>query len=121
MKIVVADPQERIRRGLRLLLEQQPGWAVIGEAADCQSLLALAIDRCPDLVLIDWDLSGMEPAHLLRMLQTQFPKIARLTLSGNEELKQAALAAGADGFACKTEPPDKLIVTIRELQARKLY
>ena len=44
---------------LRVLLEQQPGWRVAGEAADAQSLLDMARRGCPDLVLADWELPGM--------------------------------------------------------------
>jgi len=118
MKIGIADPQARVRFGLRILLEQQPGWIVCGEAADDQELQALARDHRPDLLLIDWNLSKETPAYLLHLLKAQFPAIICITMSGRQELRQAALQAGADGFVCKTEPPEKLLATIRDLQPR---
>ncbi len=118
MKIGIADPQARVRFSLRILLEQQPGWLVCGEASDDQELQALARDHRPDLLLIDWNLSEETSAYLLHLLQAQFPGIICITMSGRQELRQAALQAGADGFVCKTEPPEKLLATIRNLQPR---
>ncbi len=118
MKIGIADPQARVRFGLRILLEQQTGWSVCGEVADDQELQALVRDHRPDLLLIDWNLPGEPPVCLLHLLQTQFPGIIRITMSGRQELRQAALLAGADGFVCKTEPPEKLLATIQEFQPR---
>jgi DNA-binding NarL/FixJ family response regulator len=119
MKIVIADPQARVRHSLRILLEQQPGWTIEGEAADSQELLEWVRDRCPNLVLIDWDLPGLPGENLFSLLREQFPNIMRLAMSGRQELRQSALNAGADDFASKTESPDKLLATIRELQSRR--
>jgi DNA-binding NarL/FixJ family response regulator len=118
MKIGIADPQARVRFSLRILLEQQSGCIVCGEAADDQELQALVNDRKPEMLLIDWDLSGEPPVYLLHLLKAQFPEIIRIMMSGRQELRQAALQAGADGFVCKTEPPEKLLATIREFQLR---
>jgi len=120
MKIGIADPQARVRFGLRILLEQQPGWIVIGEAEDSQELLGLVRVGCPDLVLIDWDLPDLPAVSLLRLLRAQFPRPLLITMSGKQEFSQVAKKAGADAFASKTEPPDKLLAIIRELYARKL-
>ncbi len=115
MQIGIADPQARVRFGLRILLEQQTGWIVCGEAADDQELQALARDHKPDLLLIDWNLPGEQPACILHLLQVQFPGIIRITMSGRQELRQAALKAGADAFVCKAESAEKLLDLIRAL------
>lgn len=118
MIIGIADAQARVRFGLRVLLGQQPGWVVCGEAADFQELQVLARDHRPDVLLIDWDLPGEPPVGLLHRLWVQFPGIICITVSGRQELRQAALLAGADGFVCKTEPPEKLLAILREFQPR---
>jgi SARP family transcriptional regulator, regulator of embCAB operon len=118
MKIGIADPQARVRFGLRLLFEQQPGWTVTGEAADSQELLACMQENCPDLVLIDWDLPDMTAGDLLRLLHVQNPPLLVMSMSGRQEMSQEALRAGADGFASKTESPEKLLKLIRELNVR---
>lgn len=119
MKISIADPQARVCFGLRILLEQQPGWTVIGEAADCQELLALLQNCCPDLVLIDCDLPGAPAGTLLRKLRIQYPDLLVISMSGKQELRQACLKAGADGFTSKMEPPEKLLNLIRLLSTGK--
>jgi DNA-binding NarL/FixJ family response regulator len=55
MRILLADSQSRVRFALCSLLEEQSGLMVVGEATDCQELLAQAEADCPDLVVIDWD------------------------------------------------------------------
>ena len=59
MQILLADNQPKVRFGLRVLLERQPGLKVVGEAADAEELLArMEADR-PDLVLLGWELPGL--------------------------------------------------------------
>ena len=118
MKISIADPQTRVRFSLRILLEQQSGWTIVGEAADCEELLRSLCIGCPDMLLMDWDLPGMPAGNLLRLLREQYPGMLIITMSGRQELGLAALKAGADGFAGKTESPEKLLNLIRELQNR---
>lgn len=115
MKIYVADSQSRVRHGLRVLLEQQPGWEVIGEAADGQELLEQVGGNCPDLVLFDWELPGTPSVELLARLRQLCPALQVIPMSGHHELRQTALEAGADAFASKTESPERLITLIREL------
>ncbi len=119
MKIGIADPQARVRFGLHILLDQQPGWTVVGEAASCQELLVLIRNGCPDLVLIDWDLPDLQAISLIQLLREHFPGLLILMMSGRQELSQVALIAEANGFACKTESPEKLLSLIRELHAQK--
>ncbi len=115
MNIGIADPQARIRHGLRLLLEQQPGWAVAGEATDTQEVLTLLQDRPIDLLLIDWDLPGLPAEEMLRTLREKFSGLMILSISGRQEHRQTALANGADAFASKVESPTKLLQKIQKI------
>ncbi len=119
LKILIGDAQPRVRFGLRLLLEQQPSWRVAGEAADAQVLLALIFGGCPDLVLLDWELPGMPAEELLSVLRQACPHLKIVFMSGRAELRQAALQAGANVFAYKADPPEKLLGLIRELTGGK--
>lgn len=114
MKICVADGQSRVRHGLRVLLEQQPGWKVIGEAADTQELLEQVRNNCPDLVLFDWGLPGIPATELLSCLRKLCPALRVILMSGRHELRQTTIEAGADAFASKTESPERLVTLIRE-------
>jgi DNA-binding NarL/FixJ family response regulator len=118
MKIGIADPQARVRFSLRILLEQQPGWIIGGEAADCQELFDLLHGVSLDLLLMDWDLPDLS-AETLRRLRAQYPMMRIVAMSGKQELREAAVKASADGFGCKAEPPEKLLKLIRDLQEKK--
>lgn len=116
MKIGIADPQARVRFSLRILLEQQSGWEVGGEAADCHELIDLLRIAAPDLLLVDLDLPDMPADTLLGRLRTEHPRMQIVAMSGKKELGQAAVTAGANAFACKAESPEKLLNLIRHLQ-----
>ncbi len=115
MKIGIADPQGRVRFSLRVLLEQQTGWIVAGEAADCDELFEMLYRGFPDLLLLDWDLPNLIPEDLLRLLRAQHPGLKIIVMSGRQELQQTALQAGADAFASKANSPEKLLTVIRNL------
>jgi len=115
MEICIADNQTRVRYGLRVLLEQQAGWNVVSEAASANELIECVRCDFPDVVLLDWDLPGMPIRALLESLREAYSEILVISLSGRNELRQAALEAGADAFASKAEPPDILIRLIGQL------
>ena len=116
MKIIIADPLARVRFSMRVLLEQQPGWTVSAEAADCHELFDLMVSKHPDLVLIDWNLPDLPADHLLTLLRQQFPDLLIVSISTRAELAQVALQSGANACACKTEPPQKLLKTLQDLE-----
>ena len=120
LNILIGDAQPRVRFGLRLLLEQQPGWRVAGEAEDVEALLEHVRDGCPDLVLLDGELPGMSAQELLAVIRQACPHLWVVFMSGRDELRQAALQAGADIFAYKADPPEKLIRQIRGLVVEKV-
>ena len=115
LNILIGDAQPRVRFGLRLLLEQQPGWQVVGEAEDAQALLDHVRGGCPDLVLLDWELPGMPAQDLLSVIRQTCPRLWVVFMSGRDELRHAALQAGADVFAYKADPPENLLRSIRGL------
>ncbi len=119
MKIGIADPQGRVRFSLRVLLEQQPGWIVAGEAADGEELFEMLRRSSPDILLFDWDLQNQMPDDFLRWLKTEHPQQKIIVMSGRPELRQAALIGGADAFASKADSPEKLLAVIRSLCDRE--
>ncbi len=118
MKIGIADPQTMVRYSLRILLEQQPGLMVGGEAANCQELIDQLRIGPPDLLLMDWDLPDLPVDNLLHLLRTKHPLMRIIAMSWKQELRPVALKAGVDAFVCKTEPADKLLKLIHELKYR---
>lgn len=114
MNILIGDAQPKVRFGLRLLFEQQPGWNVAGELDDAHALLDAVRLHCPDLVLLDWELPGIPAEELLAQIRQQCPRLGVAIMSGKSELRSSALLAGADIFAYKADPPEKLLEQIRE-------
>lgn len=112
MRIVLADNDQRTFSALRILLECQPQMEVVGEALHVSRLLEVVRDRCPHLVLLDWELRG-EPDHeFLTKLRELVPDVSLIALSGRPESEQAALRAGADAFVSKAEPAHVLMAKL---------
>lgn len=120
MRVLIADDQPQVRSALQLLLKQEPGVAVVGEAENVEEALELAAVRRPDLVLLDWELPGRQAAGLpkktkpglLPALRARCPHMKIVALSGRPEARQAALAAGADVFVSKGDPPERLLAAV---------
>jgi DNA-binding NarL/FixJ family response regulator len=92
------------------------GLEIAGEAVDAEELIAEVETTCPDLVLLDWRLRGRAVTDLLHTLRRMCPDLYVIVLSGRPEERQMALAAGADAFVSKVDPPESLLAAIRSVQ-----
>ena len=117
MRILLAGNQPKVRSALRLLLEQEMGVQVVGEATEAKALLAQVAANGPDLVLLDWELPGTAEDLLVTLRQT-CAELAVIVLSGQLEAEEIALAAGADAFVSKADPPEKLLAAVRSYRDR---
>ena len=115
MRILLADNQPKVRFALRLLLGQEEGISVVGEAAAAEGLFTQIEATCPDLVLLDWDLPGVPMVDLLSALNNTYPALSVIALSWRLELERLVLDAGADAFISKADPPEQLLATIFSL------
>lgn len=113
MRILLADGQSRVRSAIRLLLEQQPERNVIEEVTTAQELLERAGNRCPDMLLLDWDLLGTTPENLLATLRALCPGLFITVLNSRPQTKQLALKAGANEFVGKNDPPERLLAAVK--------
>lgn len=118
MRILLADSQAKVVYALRVLLAQQPGLEIVGAAANAADLLSLTETLCPDAVLLHWDLQGMPAVDLLQALRGNSPEPYVIALSARLEARRRALAAGADAFVCKMDPPERLLATIQSVPDR---
>jgi DNA-binding NarL/FixJ family response regulator len=112
MRLLLADDRPKIRFALHALLRQQAGLEVVGEAANAAELLSLAEETTPDVVLLGWGLRGLPAAELLPALRSLCPHAYVIALSSRLEVRQTALAAGADAFVSKMDPPGQLLRAI---------
>jgi len=115
MRIFLADNQSRVRYGLRVLLEQQEGWKVVGEAWEAHDLLDQVKRVCPDMVLLDWGLPDIGEMDLIPALREICPELYVIVFSGRLEVRGAALKSGCDIFVSKTDPPERLLKAIKSI------
>jgi DNA-binding NarL/FixJ family response regulator len=117
IRILVADDQELVRAGLRLVLERVAGLEIVGEAVDGEEAVALALRDRPDVVLMDVRMPGVDGIEATRRLaQSEVADEVRVLILTTFDLDKyvyAALRAGASGFLLKDTPPDQLAQAIR--------
>ena len=119
MRVLLADNQTKVCSALRLLLEQEQGLSVVGEATEAEDLLAQVGTECPDLVLLDWELPDQAGGATLAGLQAARPGVVVIALSVRPEARQAALAAGADAFVSKGDPLERLLAAVDDCWHRR--
>ncbi len=113
MHFILADDQFDVRQALICLLENEIEYELVSEATSADELLAWLTTACPDLLLLDWELPGMNGHDLLLRVRALCPNVKVIALSGRPEARGEALTANADGFVSKGDPPDYLLATIR--------
>jgi DNA-binding NarL/FixJ family response regulator len=116
--VVVADDQDLVRSGLRLVLEAR-GIEVRGEAGDGRDAVEVARREVPDVVLMDIRMPVLDGIGATRELgRLGVPsRVLVLTTYDLDEYVHAALSAGAAGFLLKTTPPDRLADGVRTVAA----
>lgn len=116
VRVLVADDQDLVRAGLRMILNAQPGIEVVGEAADGAEAVALARDIRPDVCLFDIRmprLDGLEATRLLAGPDVADPMpVVVITTFDLDEYVYGALRAGARGFLLKNAGPTLLAEAI---------
>ena len=120
--ILIVDDSPLIRRSLRTVFEQQPDWAVCGEAEDSYEGIAKAKILQPDLIVIDLAmprLNGISASRMLKKLVPATP-IVMFTAFTNPSFRKAAFAAGLDAFVDKSEGTTSLVRSIQRLLSSEL-
>lgn len=118
MRVVVADDQREVRSAVRLVVEQQDDMTLVGEFAHLADLEAHAAALEPDVVLLDWELDGLPGPSLVRRCRSSCPTARVIALSGRVPTAAGVLAAGADAFVGKHDPPEQFLRTLRMLEQR---
>lgn len=115
IRVVVADDQEIVRTGLRMILDAQPGIEVVGEAANGREAVTLARRLHPDVCLLDIrmpELDGIEATRLLTG-DDDAPAVVVITTFDLDDYVYGALRAGAKGFLLKDAGPELLAQAVR--------
>lgn len=119
MRVLLADDQSQVRSALQILLNQEPDVSIVGETEDAGGLLVQVRAIHPDLILLDWGLPGLRTMGSLQALREICPTLLVIALSGRPEACDEALAAGADAFVSKVDPPEQLLATLRAVNLKR--
>lgn len=122
-RIIIVDDHDAIRRGVRQLLETQPYYHVVGEAADGRTGLEIARETRPDIAILDYSIPEINGLDLSHALKREFPRIEILlyTMHDREELIMEVLRAGVRGFVLKSDTERHLIAALDALSIRRSY
>ena len=121
--ILIADDFPIVRRGLRALLEAQPGWKIIAESGNGRDAVKKAAQLHPDIALLDIampQLNGLDAARLI-LKRSPHTRILVLTVHDTEEIIEKALDAGARGYILKSELEEDLVAAIKAVMHGKVF
>jgi DNA-binding NarL/FixJ family response regulator len=123
LRILIVDDHAVVRRGVRSLIESQPGWEISGEAATGREAVDLAGRLQPDIVVMDLSLPELNGLDATRQILKESPRseILVLTMHHSEELARSALQAGARGYVLKSDADQSLIAAIESLRQHKPF
>jgi len=120
--VVVIDDHPLFRKGVADLIDMAGSLRLVGEAANGENGITLALETHPDLILLDLNMKGMDGlATLKRLKESELEsRIIMLTVSDNEEDVVAALRAGADGYLLKDMEPEDILECLRQAMSGRL-
>jgi two-component system response regulator NreC len=123
VRLIIADDHGVLRAGLIALLNDEPGMEVVGEADDENSAVSLAVEKRPDVVLMDLSMpntGGIEATRRIKQLVPE-ARILILTVHEDKSLMQEAIRSGAMGYILKRAVKSELINAIQAVMRGELY
>jgi DNA-binding NarL/FixJ family response regulator len=122
-RILIVDDHTVVRRGLRVILEAQPGWEVVGEASNGAEAVELAERLQPDVAIMDIATSAMKGLDTTRCIKAASPRTAMLvfTAADSDELMREVLAAGARGYLLKSDAERMIVAAVESLAAGRPF
>lgn len=115
IRVLIVDDHLMVRYGLKALLALAPDLAVVGEAADGAEAFARCGDQCPDVILMDIVMPGVDGPTATARIRAAFPQVQVIALTSfaDETLVPRAIQAGAIGYLLKDVHADQLAAAIR--------
>jgi DNA-binding NarL/FixJ family response regulator len=119
IRVYLVDDQASVRRGLKMRLQLEADMAVVGEAGDGAAALAAIPGLHPDVMVLDYEMPGMNGLDTLHALSVARSGVCVVMLSihDNDIVKREAAQAGAFAFVAKHEAGDRLLDAIRSAAA----
>jgi DNA-binding NarL/FixJ family response regulator len=122
VRIAIVDDQELVRTGLSTIFSAHDDLEVVGEGEDGDAALALVRRTDPDVLLIDVRMPRVDGVTATRAVVASGARarVCVLTTYDQDEFVYDALAAGASGFLLKTDPPERIVRSVRDLATGEL-
>jgi len=123
VRILLADDHDVVRRGLKALLQECPGWEICGEALSGRNAVDLARELQPDIAIVDLmmpDLNGLETTRQIRKASER-TQVLIVTMHHDESLVHEVLDAGARGYLLKTDAEPHIVTAVETLLRRQPY
>jgi DNA-binding NarL/FixJ family response regulator len=121
--ILLADDHSIVRDGLRRVLEDSSDIKVIAEASDGETAFDMAMEKRPDVAVIDISMPGMDGLEVVARMNSYCPKIPVLILTMHEEEQYVirAMEAGAMGYVTKQSAPEQLVAAVKKIHSGGRY
>ena len=120
---VLADDHQLVREGLRLLIEGQPGYTVVGETSDGLQVADLVTRFKPDVLVVDLVMPGLGGLDVAREVARRAPRtrVVILSMHSSDAFVVQALRRGASAYVLKDSPGAELLQAIRQVLAGRRY
>jgi DNA-binding NarL/FixJ family response regulator len=115
VRVLIADDHPVVRSGIKGMLEPDPGFEVVGQAASGHEAVALSLRQHPDVVLMDLQMPGLDGAAATAQIKAQRPEtqVVVLTTYGTDADIVRAIDAGAVGYLLKDAPHEEITRAVR--------
>lgn len=122
-RVLIVDDHELLRQGMRLMIANEPGLEVCGEAVDEAEAMRLVRESRPKLAIVDIGLKSGNGLDLIKRIKAHDSSVRIIVSSMHEErlYGERALRAGAEGYVNKQEPARTIIRAIRQVRQGKMY
>ena len=122
-KVMIVDDHTIMRDGLQSLLAAEPGFEVVGTAADGRSAIRSVGTLKPDIILMDLTMPGTSGIDAIAHIKRQHPHIKLIALTFHKEDRyiHATLEAGADAYVLKDDSRTELLTALRSVLSGKSY
>ena len=123
VRFLVADDHDVLRRGVRVILEDNPDWKVVAEARDGREAIEKANEFKPDIAILDFSMPEINGLDATREIVKNLPKtkVLILTIYDSDDLIEELRQAGAHGYIRKSESDRELISAINALVNNKTF
>ncbi|HEV2424910.1 MAG TPA: response regulator transcription factor [Terriglobia bacterium] len=123
IRLLVADDHDILRTGLRDMLEGEPGWSVVAEAANGTQAVELALELKPDIAVLDVGMPDLNGFEATRRIREALPatEVLILTAHDSEQLVREAEVSGARGYLLKSDLGRDLIAAVESVHKHRFF